>query len=174
MNKELLKAIKKVAYLEGDFVTRAGKKTNYYIDKYLFETEPLILAELADELAKMLPSAETFDRLAAPELGAVAIATAVAIRVNKPFIIVKKQAKEYGTSKMIEGKFNPQERVVLLEDILTTGGAVLKAVDVLKQNKLEIVEIIGVINREEGAFENIAKENIKVTSLFSKTDLLSN
>jgi len=171
MNKALLTAIKKAAYLEGDFTTRAGKKTNYYIDKYLFETDPSILKLLAKEIAATLPALSSFDRLAAPELGAVSIAAAVALEVNKPFIIVKKQSKEYGTQKLIEGQFYKQERVVVIEDILTTGGAVLRACDILVENNVQIIEIIGVINREEGAHEAITSKGISYKALFTATDL---
>ncbi|MCP4049948.1 MAG: orotate phosphoribosyltransferase [bacterium] len=170
--KELIKRIKDVAYLEGDFTTRAGKKTSYYIDKYLFETLPDVLDSLADELLKLLPDSSSYDRLAAPELGAVPIAAIVSIKADKPFIIVKKKSKEYGTQKLIEGKYEPGDRTVVLEDILTTGGAVLRACDILLENKLEIVDIIGVINREEGAFENIREKGFNVSSFLSRTDLL--
>ncbi|MFA5880344.1 MAG: orotate phosphoribosyltransferase [Candidatus Margulisiibacteriota bacterium] len=172
-SSELLKEIKKVAFLEGDFTTRAGKKTNYYIDKYLFETKPGILDAVTDYILELLPPSNAFDRIAAPELGAVALAALTSIKADKPFLIVKKQSKEYGTQKLIEGEFKPHEKVVVLEDILTTGGAVLKAIDVLLANNLEIVSIIGVINREEGAFENINERGFLVKALFNKTELLN-
>ncbi|MFC1752877.1 orotate phosphoribosyltransferase [Thermoproteota archaeon] len=173
IHSELVSSVKKAAYLEGEFITRAGKKTNYYIDKYLFETRPDILMPLAIELAKCFPSPETYDRIAAPELGAVPLAAVVSLQVKKPFIIVKKAVKGYGTQKLIEGAFNPGERVVVLEDVLTTGGAVLRACDIIKENKLSIVKIIGVINREEGAFENIHAQGYEVDALISTTDLRS-
>lgn len=173
MNLDLLKAIKKAAFLEGDFITRAGKKTNYYIDKYLFETDPYILDLLATEIVKILPDPSTYDRLAAPELGAVAIAAAVAIKVKKPFCIVKKQSKEYGTQKLIEGLCQSGEKMVILEDILTTGGAALRACDILIEKGIQIVELIGVINREEGADENIKAKGIRYKALFSRTDLFA-
>lgn len=169
----VLKRIKQVAYLEGDFTTRAGHKTTYYIDKYLFETLPDILEPLAQELALLFPPSDTYDRIAAPELGAVALGTLLSVILKKPFVIVKKQPKDYGTQRLIEGKFFPSERVMVVEDILTTGGAVLRACDILTQNQLSIVGIVGVLNREEGAMENIAQKNIPVTALFSKTDLLA-
>jgi orotate phosphoribosyltransferase len=171
MNTDLLLNIKKIAYLEGDFVTRAGKKTNYYIDKYLFETEPSILAPLSIELAKLFPNKNSYDRIAAPELGAVPIAAVVSTILNKPFIIVKKQSKEYGTQNMIEGKYEAGEKVIILEDILTTGGAALRALEVLKKANLDAKQIIGVVDREEGARENIEKLGLIMTSLFTKTDL---
>lgn len=170
---EVLKRIKQAAYLEGDFTTRAGHKTTYYIDKYLFETVPEILEPLAQELALLFPPAHIYDRIAAPELGAVSLGAVLSVILKKPFLIVKKQAKDYGTQRLIEGKFSPAERVMVIEDILTTGGAVLRACDILEQNQLSIVGIVGVLNREEGAMENIAKRNIPTQALFSRTDLLA-
>jgi orotate phosphoribosyltransferase len=170
---DVLKEIKKAAYLEGEFVTRAGKKTNYYIDKYLFETLPHILEPLAEEIAKLLPDPSTYDRLAAPELGSVPITSVVSIKVNKPFVIVRKKTKDYGTKRLIEGKINPGETVVVIEDILTTGGAVLQACDVLRDENVNILEIIGIINREEGAAENIAAKGLTHQNVFTKTELLS-
>ncbi|NBV84006.1 orotate phosphoribosyltransferase [bacterium] len=169
----LLRAIKSAAYLEGDFVTRAGNKTSYYIDKYLFETDPSILGPLADFLVPLLPPLDSFDRLAAPELGAVSIAAVLSVRCNKPFVIVKKQTKDYGTQRLIEGRFSPGDRMVIIEDILTTGGAALRALDVLRQQGVSVSHIVGVINREEGAFDNIVAQNVVPSALFSKTDLQS-
>lgn len=168
---ELLKQIKAVAYLEGDFTTRAGKKTTYYIDKYQFETRPELLGPLGDAIAALLPAANTYDRLAAPELGAVSLATVVSLKAGKPFVIVKKQSKDYGTQKLIEGSFKKGEKMVLIEDILTTGGAVLRAADILIAEGIQIVDIIGVINREEGAMENIRQKGLTAKAVFTTTDL---
>lgn len=170
-NLELLKLISDSAFLKGDFITRAGKKTNYYIDKYLFETKPSILDPLADEIVKQLPPSSEYDRIAAPELGAVSIATAVSLKAQKPFIIVKKEVKDYGTKKLIEGTYQKQERVVVLEDILTTGGAVLRACDILVKEGLQILKIIAVFNREEGADEAIRAKGFSYQALFSRSDL---
>ena len=169
--KELIKRIKKAAYLEGDFTTRSGKKTSYYIDKYLFETKPEILKPLSEELAKLFPESSTYDRIAAPELGAVPIASLVSIVLNKPFIIIKKENKGYGTSKLIEGTYNENETVVMIEDVMTTGGAVLRACEIVENNGLRVKQIVGIINRQEGAEENIKKAGYKVISLISTEDL---
>lgn len=172
MNQSLLLDIKKAAYLEGEFTTRAGKKTNYYIDKYRFETLPHILIPLAKEIAKRLPDPSAYDIIAGPELGAVPICTLVACEVNKPFIIVRKEPKGYGTNHAIEGQFIKQDRVVVIEDILTTGGAVLKACQFLKNAQLNVIKIIGVVNREEGAIENIHQAGYpNVEAIFTTTDL---
>ncbi|GBR76198.1 orotate phosphoribosyltransferase [Candidatus Termititenax persephonae] len=172
MNKaELAKRIKEVAFLEGDFVLRSGKHSKYYVDKYLFGTQPDILKSLAVELAKILPPLASFDRLAGPELGAVTITSVLACAINKPFVLVRKAAKGYGTDKIFEGELNNGERVVLIEDILTTAGAALSAAERLRDYGAEIVKIIGVVDREEGAAANIAQAGFLMDALFRKSDL---
>jgi orotate phosphoribosyltransferase len=173
MNKELVKKVKDVAFLTGNFTTRAGKKTTYYIDKYLFETQPEVLDAITTALLSLLPPADSYDRLAAPELGGVALAAALSIKANKPFVIVRKGSKGYGTEKLIEGAINPNERIVLIEDVLTTAGAALKACDVLLNESCTIVDIIGVINREEGAMENIAAKGLTGKALITTSNLLA-
>ncbi len=170
-NRHLLERVKKVAYLEGNFITRAGKPTTYYIDKYLFSTQPDILKDLGTALAELLPPSNTYDRIAAPELGAVALAASVAMVVGKPFIIVRKKTKDYGTQKRLEGKAVEGETVVMIEDVLTTGGAVLQACESVKEAGLNVAGIVGVINREEGAFENIQNAGYPMKALFTTTDL---
>src|SRR5919202_2144032 len=107
------------AYLRGEFILSSGLKSSYYFDKYLFETKPGILRRVALWLAGMIPP--DTDRLAGPELGAVALTTAVSLETGLPFVIVKKQAKAYGTSRPVEGELYPGERVTIIEDVLTTG-----------------------------------------------------
>lgn len=170
---QLLREIKRVAYLEGEFITRSGNKTNYYIDKYLFETSPFILDALAQQLSNILPSSDTYDRIAAPELGAVPIAAVLSVLVKKPFVIVKKQTKDYGTQKLIEGAISTGDRLVIIEDILTTGGAALRALQILRDSGYTVSHIVGVINREEGAFENIRAAGVIPNALFSRSDLQS-
>lgn len=171
--RQVLTHLKAAAFLEGDFTTRAGKKTSYYIDKYLFETLPEILDPLTTHLAALFPPPDTYDRIAAPELGAVSLAAVLSVKLKKPFVIVKKKTKDYGTKKLIEGAHHAGERYVVIEDILTTGGAVLNACDVLTNAGMTIVHIIGVLNREEGADEAITQKGFTVQSLYSKTELLT-
>ena len=168
---ELAKKIKTAAFLEGDFTLRSGKKSKYYVDKYLFGTKPEILKPLAKELAKILPPLNSFDRLAGPELGAVTITSVLACEINKPFVIVRKAAKGYGTDKIFEGTLNKGEKVILIEDILTTAGAALAAAEALRAYGVEIVKIIGILDREEGAAENIRQAGFQMDALFNKSDL---
>ena len=131
---ELARALSDAAYLEGDFVLRSGRRSKYYLDKYRFETRPDLLAPLgraiADAVREHEPDAV---RLAGPELGAVALAAAASLESGLPFLIVRKEAKDYGTSNRLEGVFEPGERVCLVEDVVTTGGAALEAVQALRE-----------------------------------------
>lgn len=168
---QLAQKIKDVAFLTGDFTLRSGKKSKYYVDKYLFGTNPEILRALAKELAEILPPLDSFDRLAGPELGAVTITSVLACEVNKPFVIVRKAAKGYGTDKIFEGKLEKGEKVVLIEDILTTGGAALAAAKNLRDYGVNVIQVIGVVDREEGGPQNIQAEGFPCQALFNKTDL---
>lgn len=169
----LIKAIKSCAYLEGDFVTRAGNPTHYYIDKYLFSTNPDTLAPLVDAIVSLLPSPSDYDRLAAPELGAVPIAAVLSVAVKKPFVIVKKESKGYGTQKVVEGTHHPGERMVVIEDIITTGGAALRACEVLSTLGMSVVQVIGVIDREEGGLANLSDHGFRTKALISRTELMA-
>jgi orotate phosphoribosyltransferase len=171
ISSDLIKRIKESAYLTGEFTTRSGKKTNYYIDKYLFATQPEILNLVASEILKVLPPLDSFDRIAAPELGAVSIAAAISIKINKPFVIIRKTEKGYGTNQLIEGQYNAGETMIIIEDVITTGGAALAALKVLRDNGVTVTEIIGIINREEGGIENIQKEGLIGKGLITTTML---
>jgi len=169
--EELGELIKKAALLTGEFTLRSGRKSKYYFDKYLFETKPEVLGPLTKELAKLLPPLDSFNRLAGPELGAVALVTALSLEVNKPFIIVRKGEKQYGTSKMVEGEVFKGDKIILIEDILTTAGAAIEAANKLKHSGIEVLMMIGVLDREEGAKENIEAAGYKYKTLFTKSML---
>lgn len=167
--QQLIQSIKSVALLHGDFTLRSGKKSNYYLDKYLFGTRPEILKELVPFIVEKLPP--QYDRLAGPELGAITLTTATAMAVNKPFVLVRKAAKEYGTAKAFEGEIKAGEKIVIIEDILTTGGAALDAAKRLRDFGCDVVKIIGIIDRQEGAFENIKAAGFIADAVINKTDL---
>jgi orotate phosphoribosyltransferase len=166
---ELARRIAEVALLRGNFTLRSGRKSNYYLDKYRFETQPEILKELGAMFAGRIGAG--VDRIAGAELGAVALAAATAMACGKPFVIIRNQKKDYGTSKLIEGILQPGETVVLVEDVLTTGGQVLEAAKSLEAEGAKIDKIIGVIDREEGARAAIEGAGYKFESLFTTTDL---
>ena len=155
-----------IALLRGNFTLRSGKKSSYYLDKYLFETEPGLLRDIGKALADMLPSPGAYDRLAGPELGAVALVAALALEVGKPFVIVRKGEKEYGTLRRTEGKLETGERLVLVEDVVTSGGQALDAAKYLRDAGFGIVKILVVMDREQGGMEQIRRDGFQAEALF--------
>jgi len=167
--KELIKRIKETAYLEGDFVLRSGKRSKYYLDKYLFETKPDILKALGQEFARHMTDDVTL--IAGAELGGVALAAATALETGKNWIIVRNSKKDYGTSKLVEGVLNPGDVVLLVEDIATTGGQVLEAAKVITDAGAMVKKIVCVIDRKQGAGENITQAGYAFESILTKDDL---
>jgi orotate phosphoribosyltransferase len=167
--EELIKRIKETAYLEGDFVLRSGKKSKYYLDKYLFETCPDILKALGAEFAKHITSDVTL--IAGAELGGVALAAATAMETGKNWIIVRNSKKGYGTGKLIEGVLKKGDVVLLVEDIATTGGQVCEAAKVITEAGATVKKIVCVIDRKQGAGENITGAGYKFESILTRDDL---
>jgi orotate phosphoribosyltransferase len=169
---ELLSGIRDVAYLEGDFVLRSGRRSSYYLDKYRFETQPELLAPLGDRLAAAAAEHEPQAvRLAAPELGAVALAAAAALAGRLPFVIVRGRAKEYGTANRIEGPFAAGELVCLVEDVVTSGGALTEAVHALREAGLIVRNAVCVVDREEGGADELARQGVRLRPLFRVSEI---
>lgn len=166
---ELIRRIKETAYLEGDFVLRSGKRSRYYLDKYLFETCPDILKSLGKEFARRVSDDVTL--IAGAELGGVALAAATAMETGKNWIIVRNSKKGYGTGKLVEGVLKSDDVVLLVEDIATTGGQVLEAAKVITETGAKIKKIVAVIDRKQGAEENIIKAGYKFESILTKDNL---
>ena len=170
---ELRTALREHAYLEGDFLLRSGKRSRYYLDKYRFETRPELLGPLGEliavEVAEHAPDASL---LAGPELGAVALAAAGSLASGLPFLIVRKAAKEYGTSKRVEGAYEEGDKVCLIEDVVTSGGALLESVSALREAGLVIETAVCVVDREEGGPEALAGESVELRPIFRVTELL--
>jgi orotate phosphoribosyltransferase len=169
---ELAAVVREHAYLEGDFVLRSGRRSSYYLDKYLFETRPELLGPLGEAIAEAVRQAEPDAvRLAGPELGAVALAAAASLVSGLPFVIVRKEAKGYGTSKRLEGGFQAGERVCLVEDVVTSAGAALDAIGALREVGLEVRNAVCVIDREEGGVDALASEGVHLRALFRASEI---
>jgi orotate phosphoribosyltransferase len=166
---ELAKRIADVSLLRGEFTLRSGRKRNFYLDKYLFETQPDVLAALGNMFAERITPG--VQRIAGAELGAVALAAATSIASGKPFVIIRNQKKDYGTSKLVEGKLEKGESVMIVEDVLTTGSQVIEAAKSIQDVDGKVVKIVGVIDRLEGARQNIEAAGYAFESLFTTKDL---
>jgi orotate phosphoribosyltransferase len=170
---ELGAALREHAYLEGDFVLRSGRRSRYYLDKYRFETRPDLLGALGELIAEAVREHEPeATRLAGPELGAVALAAAASLASGLPFLIVRKEAKGYGTAKRLEGVFEEAELVCLVEDVITSGGAAVEAIEALREAGLEVGTAVCVVDREEGGADALAKLGVRLRALFVASELL--
>lgn len=167
--RELARDIAGAAYLRGDFVLSSGTRSNYYFDKYLFETKPNILRRVSSLLTELIP--DDVDRLAGPELGAVALATALSLESGLPFVIVRKGGKDYGTSRLVEGELYKRERVLVVEDVISTGAQAIGAAQRLQAAGAKVTGIIAVIDREQGGPENIAAAGHHFDALFRRSEL---
>jgi orotate phosphoribosyltransferase len=161
------------ALLEGDFVLRSGRRSSWYLDKYRFETEPTLLQPLGERLAGAVAEVEPgVQRLAGPALGAVALAAAASMASGLPFIIVRGETKEYGTANRIEGRYEAGELVCLVEDVVTTGGALAEAVSAVRDVGLVVRNAVCVVDREEGGSDALARLGVRLHRLFRAGDLL--
>jgi orotate phosphoribosyltransferase len=173
-HEELAARLREHAYLEGDFVLRSGRRSSYYLDKYRFETRPELLGPLGERLAAAVAEHDPDAvRIAAPELGAVALAAAASLAGGLPFLIVRKAEKEYGTGNRLEGEFESGERVCLVEDVVTSGGAAVAALDVLREAGLECQVAVCVVDREEGGADALARRAARLFPLFTAGELVS-
>ena len=170
---ELRAAIRKHAYLEGDFVLRSGRRSRYYLDKYRFETRPELLRPLGERLAAAIAEhAPDAELIAGPELGAVALAAAASLESGLPFLIVRKEAKGYGTGNRVEGAYEEGQRVCLVEDVVTSGGAASDAVGALREARLQVSTAVCVVDREEGGIDALARDAVRLWPLFRATEVL--
>jgi orotate phosphoribosyltransferase len=174
MTTDLAAALREAAYLEGDFVLRSGKRSSYYLDKFRFGTRPDLLAPLGEAIAAAVAECEPEAvRIAAPELGAVSLATAASLAGGLPFVIVRKEPKEYGTGNRIEGGFEAGELVCLVEDVVTSGGAAIAAIEALREAGLRVSHAVCVVDREDGGADALARVAVRLRPLFRASDLQS-
>jgi orotate phosphoribosyltransferase len=167
VSPDLASRIREAALLEGDFVLSSGKRSSFYVDKYLFSTEPDLLRDVAAALSEELPAG--VERLAGVELGAVPLVAATALHTGLPYVIVRKSAKEHGTGRGIEGNLERGERVALIEDVVTTGTQAVQAARSLESAGAEVVTIVAVLDRREVPGERL--EEFSFAALLKMDDL---
>ncbi|GAA3228987.1 orotate phosphoribosyltransferase [Nonomuraea helvata] len=165
---ELAMDITAAAYLRGDFVLSSGARSTYYFDKYLFETKPTVMRRLAEFLGRRVPRDAM--RLAGPELGAVALTAVVSLETGLPFVIVRRKPKSYATASAIEGELHPGEKVLLIEDVVSSGGEALAAVERLRAADAHVIGVLAVIDRQAGGSEAIAAAGLPFDALFRLSD----
>ncbi len=165
----LAKMIKSAAYLTGQFILRSGKTSSFYWDKYRFESDPQLLTTITDEMQKLLPS--SFDKLAGMELGGIPLATVLSLETDKPCLYVRKVAKTYGTCNLVEGGFKPGEKVVVIEDVITTAGQICSSIKQMRELGLIVERCVCVIDRQEGGSKNLANIGCSLASVFTQKEL---
>lgn len=168
-DEELIGRIRDTALLRGEFTLRSGRRSSYYLDKYLFETQPDILVELGQRLARW--AGQGVDRVAGAELGGIPLVSAASMASGKPAVLIRSSKKGYGTGRRFEGQLKADDRVLVVEDIVTTGGQVIEAARVIQGEGAHVAGVVAVIDRSEGGRENIEAAGLVFSSLFTKKDL---
>jgi len=166
---ELAAAIRARSRLEGDFHLRSGATATEYFDKYRFESDPALLRAIARELAALVPA--DIQLLAGLELGGVPVATAVSLHTGLPCVFVRKRAKEYGTCRLAEGAEVSGSRLLIVEDVVTSGGQVAKSCDDLRRLGASIEHAVCVIDRCAGGRELLKEAGVELHALFVQDDL---
>lgn len=166
---ELCKTIYEVAHLKGTFKLRSGQISNEYFDKYLFESNPIILSEIAEHLAEQIP--EGTEILAGLETGGIPIATALSLKTGIPVVFVRKKAKEYGTCKLAEGIDIRNKQVCIIEDVVTTGGQILISAEDLKGFGAKLENVLCVIERNPIGREKLKEADLILNPLFTMEEL---
>ncbi|MBC7460581.1 MAG: orotate phosphoribosyltransferase [Thermoleophilia bacterium] len=162
------------ALLRGTFTLRSGATSDRYFDKYRVTCDPELLAPVTEGLAVLLADAAfamPIERIVAPALGAVPLAAALSLASGVPFVIVRVDAKEHGTASRIEGTLYEGERALLLEDVVTSGGAALEALEVARAAGLIIEHAACVLDRDGGGAEALAAAGAPVRPLLHIRDL---
>ncbi len=168
LHASLAARIGNVCRLTGSFTLRSGQQATTYFDKYLFEADPDLLGEVAELAAPLVP-VDT-EVLAGLELGGVPVATALSLTTGLPAAFVRKEAKSYGTAKLAEGAEIDGRKVLVVEDVITTGGQVLASAADLRDRGADIVAVLCVIDRSEGT-HRLAEADLDLISLFTAADL---
>lgn len=165
----LLKENQVVKY--GKFTLSSGRESSYYVDMKRAITDPTILNKIAEIITERIAH-EKIDRVAGPALGAIPIVTAVSLESTIPMLMIRKSKKDYGTSELIEGDLGEEDLVVVVEDVTTTGNSLIKAIKAVSSNGGLVKRAFVVVDREEGAVENLKKEGIELEPLVTVKDFM--
>jgi orotate phosphoribosyltransferase len=169
MADSLAEKVNTVSRLEGTFTLRSGQLASHYFDKYRFEADPALLRSIAERMVDLLPPGT--EVLAGLELGGVPIATAMSLQSGLPVVFVRKEAKTYGTCRAVEGGDIWGRRTVIVEDVISTGGAVRDATALLRDQGAELLGVVCAIWRGDGRARIQGVEGLQVTPLFTSADL---
>lgn len=166
---ELAQEVFKISYLKGDFKLRSGQTSNEYFDKYRFESQPHLLAEIAKQMAPLIPPGTEI--LAGLEMGGIPIATALSLKTGIPVVFVRKEAKPYGTCRFAEGLDIRNKKLCVIEDVITTGGQVVLSTKDLRSDGALIDTVLCVIHRGAKPQPQLEEIHLQLKSLFTMDEL---
>jgi orotate phosphoribosyltransferase len=169
---ELIKLLKDNQVVKyGKFTLSSGKKSDYYVDMKRAITDPIILSKIAEIISKKIDTLQ-IDKIAGPALGAIPIVTAVSIESTIPMLMIRKSKKGYGTSELIEGDLQNGDRVIVLEDVTTTGNSLIKAVKAVISNGGIVEKAYVIVDRNEGAIANLKDEGVNLEPIVTVNDFI--
>jgi orotate phosphoribosyltransferase len=168
-DRDLAQRVNAVSRLTGNFVLRSGRTATEYFDKYQFEADPALLREIAQRMAGLIPPGTQV--LAGLEMGGIAVVTALGLETGLPCAFVRKAAKSYGTARLAEGPELAGKRVLVVEDVVTSGGQVVISTGQLRELGAQITHAVCVIDRAEGGKEALDQAGIALYSVFTRAEL---
>ncbi len=157
----------------GDFTLASGAKSKYYVDIKKASTDPKVLKIIAEEMAKKLKAMNLKpDKIAGIVLGSIPLATALSLETGIPYVMVRKEKKDHGTGKLIEGTLDKGEKVLVVEDVITSAGSSIKSIGILREAGAVIDNVFSVIDREAGGPEALKEIDVELIPLVKASDLL--
>ena len=174
MNARVKESLKKCGALTyGDFLLSSGKRSSFYIDIKKASTDPEVLATIAQEMSSMLlAEGVRFDKIAGVVLGSIPLAVALSLETKVPQVMVRKEKKDHGTEKLVEGTLGKGERVLVVEDVITSAASVADAITTLCKEGAVVEVVLAVVDRQEGGRERLKDMNVRLLSLLTARDLL--
>jgi orotate phosphoribosyltransferase len=170
IKEELIKSLEECGAIQfGRFVLTSGAVSDYYIDIKKASSNPDILKKIAIEMAEYT---ESYDMLAGMELGAVPLVVALSLETNMPYVIIRKAKREHGTGKQIEGGDVKAKKVLVIEDVTTSGESVVDTIKIIRENQGMVDEVLVVVDRESGAEEKLQNLDVSFIPLLSVSDIL--
>jgi orotate phosphoribosyltransferase len=166
---QLAKTVYETCNIKGTFKLRSGQTSTEYFDKYRLEARPDLLEPIADGMSELLPIDTQV--LAGLEMGGIPVATAISLKTGLPALFVRKKAKEYGTCRIAEGGEFRGKKVTVIEDVVTTGGAIVDGVKALRDEGAVVDTVLCVIDREQGGAEKLKQLNLTLKPLFVASEL---
>lgn len=171
--QELIQALKECGALRfGDFTLASGAKSDYYIDIKMASTRPAVLSLISRLMSeRMKEEGLEADVIAGVVLGSIPLVTALSLQTGIPFIMVRKEKKDHGTGKLIEGVLPEGARVLVVEDVITSAGSALFAVDLLRQEGAKVDTVVSVIDRESGGPEALKAQDVRLLPLLRASQI---